>query len=235
VTAQLQDAIASGRFKPGDRLPSERELTEIFEVGRPTLREALRFLEAHGIIEIRAGKKGGSFVVAPSEKTLGNALSTLLAFGDAPAADLAEFRLAFEPENAWWAAKRATPDDLETLLELAATAGTVARSPRDWLRLGEVDARWHEVVARTTKNSIRIGISLGTHDALMRNHVAVMDSMLASGPDGRKHIARIARDMKAITAAIAQGDTDAARDAMREHVAAGNRFNVAVAADDSSP
>jgi DNA-binding FadR family transcriptional regulator len=234
VTAQLHEAIVSGRLQPGDRLPTERELTEIFGVGRPTLREALRFLEANGVIEIRPGKKGGAFVVSPSEQTLASALSTLLALGRAPARDLAEFRLSFEPENAWWAARRATPDDVAGLEELAAAAAAAAARPDEWMRVGEIDASWHEALARATKNSLRIGISLGTHEALLRNHAAVMRAVLSSGPEVEQHVRRIARDVRKITAAVARRDADAARKVMRRHVEAGNRLNAELAPRDGS-
>lgn len=225
VTAQLQQAIVSGRLKPGDRLPTERELTEIFGVGRPTLREALRFLEAHGIIEIRRGKSGGSFVVEPSEKTLANTLSTLLALSTAAPADLAEFRLSFEPENAWWAAQRATVEEIALLQGLAERATAAAARQDLWHHVGEIDAHWHEALARATKNSLRIGIALGTHETLMRNHEAVMRSVLASGPDVATHVAQIASDMATISSAIGRRDGDAVRTAMRRHIEDGNRFN----------
>src|SRR3954464_10069055 len=77
VLEQLREAILSGRVRPGERLPNERELCETFGVGRPTLREALRSLEAVGMIEVRPGKGGGSYAVTPSESTLGDALASL--------------------------------------------------------------------------------------------------------------------------------------------------------------
>ena len=78
VVEQLREAIYSGRIRPGDRLPGERQLSEEFGVGRPTLREALRSLEAVGIIEVRPGKSGGSYAVTPSESTVGDALALVL-------------------------------------------------------------------------------------------------------------------------------------------------------------
>ena len=60
VVEQLREAIYSGRVRPGQRLPGERQLSEELGVGRPTLREALRSLEAVGIIDVRPGKGGGS-------------------------------------------------------------------------------------------------------------------------------------------------------------------------------
>ena len=77
VLEQLREAILSGRIRPGDRLPGERQLCESFGVGRPTLREALRSLEATGLIEVRPGKGGGSYAVTPSEATVGDALAAL--------------------------------------------------------------------------------------------------------------------------------------------------------------
>ena len=78
VVAQLREAIYSGRIRPGQRLPGERQLCEEFGVGRPTLREALRSLEAVGLIEVRPGKSGGSYAVTPSESTVGDALAALV-------------------------------------------------------------------------------------------------------------------------------------------------------------
>ena len=60
VVEQIREMILKGKFKPGDKLPSERQLCEEFEVGRPSVREALRALEITGLIEIRHGE--GAFV-----------------------------------------------------------------------------------------------------------------------------------------------------------------------------
>src|ERR1044072_3630829 len=78
VVEQLRESILSGRIRPGARLPGERQRCGSFGVGRPTLREALRSLEATGLIEVRPGKGGGSYAVTPSESTLGDALASLV-------------------------------------------------------------------------------------------------------------------------------------------------------------
>ena len=62
ITDQIRNAIFEGRLKPGDKLPSERELVEKFKVSKATLREALRSLEVLGFLEIRKGVSGGAFV-----------------------------------------------------------------------------------------------------------------------------------------------------------------------------
>src|SRR3954447_15712019 len=152
VVGQLREAILSGRIRPGDRLPGERQLCESFGVGRPTLREALRSLEATGLIEVRPGKGGGSYAVTPSESTVGDALAALVSLRGASLEDLAEFRVDFEGENAAWAARRADAADITALEALAAEARETGGDA-----MADVDVRWHEALARATKNRLRIG------------------------------------------------------------------------------
>src|SRR3954453_15489360 len=160
VLEQLREAILSGRIRPGERLPNERELCETFGVGRPTLREALRSLEAVGMIEVRTGKGGGSYAVTPSETPLGAALGSLVNLRGASLEDLAEFRVDFEGENAAWAARRADAGDISVLEATVAEARAAALTPAGRGALARIDVRWHELLARATKNRLRIGIAL---------------------------------------------------------------------------
>ena len=215
VLDQLREAILSGRIRPGERLPGERQLCEEFGVGRPTLREALRSLEAIGMIEVRPGKGGGSYAVTPSETTLGDALASLVSLRGASLEDLAEFRVDFEGENAAWAARRADAGDIATLSALVVEV----REAGDVEALAEVDIRWHEALARATKNRLRIGIALGIHDAVLRRHEALVRPAAAD-----EHLTiTIPDDIAAISAAIAAGDAEVARVRMRAHVEAWNR------------
>jgi len=211
VLEQLREAILSGRIRPGDRLPGERQLCESFGVGRPTLREALRSLEATGLIEVRPGKGGGSYAVTPSEATVGDALAALVNLRGASLEDLAEFRVDFEGENAAWAARRADAGDISALEALVADARTASQKRGARGHLARIDVRWHEALARATKNRLRIGIALGIHDAVLRRHRTLgLDAQAPSIPE----------DVAAITAAVADGDADAARRLMRAHIEA---------------
>ncbi len=225
VVAQIRTAILTGEVAEGERLPSERDLSERLEVGRPTLREALRTLEALGIVEIRPGKGGGAFAVRPGEATLGSALATLVSLRGASARELAEFRLSFEAENAWWAAQRADTDDLATLRALVAETRGQLDAPTGWAPLVDADARWHEALARATKNRLRIGISLGLHEPVLRQLPA-----LSAGVD--RYARAVPRALARITKAVAAGDAEAARAHMQEHIAQWNRLNVDVAAEE---
>jgi GntR family transcriptional repressor for pyruvate dehydrogenase complex len=219
VFRQLRDAIVTGEIAEGERLPNERDLAAQFEVGRPTVREALRSLETLGIVEIRPGRTGGAYAVRPSEATLATALSTLVSLQGASAQELTEFRLSFEADNAWWAARRAGADDVAELEALVAETRRVLKAVvDDWTPLTAADARWHEALARATRNRLRIGISQGLHGARLRQVPAL----------GQAH-ARYARTIPAalakITRAVKAGDGDGARAAMYDHVAEWARLN----------
>jgi GntR family transcriptional repressor for pyruvate dehydrogenase complex len=213
VLEQLREAILSGRIRPGERLPNERELCETFGVGRPTLREALRSLEAVGMIEVRPGKGGGSYAVTPSESTLGDALASLVSLRGASLEDLAEFRVDFEGENASWAARRADAGDISALEAMVAEV----RAADTVELILEIDIRWHEALARATKNRLRIGIALGIHGAVTRRHKTVVRPTELDGA------MTIGEDLAAITAAVAAGDGELARRLMRDHIEAWNR------------
>jgi GntR family transcriptional regulator, transcriptional repressor for pyruvate dehydrogenase complex len=219
VFLQIREAILSGEIEAGTRLPNERDLAERFGVGRPTVREALRSLEALGMVEIRPGRSGGAYAAQPSEATLGDALSTLLSLRGASSQELAEFRLSFESDNAWWAAQRADADDVAALEELVAeTRRLLKEIGDDWTPLTEADARWHEALARATKNRLRIGITLGLHEPRLRQ-VPML------GEAHARYARTIPTALARITRAVKANDAEEARSAMRAHIEQWARFN----------
>ncbi len=113
IVEQMRQLIANGTWSPGQRLPSERELTEMLRVGRTSVREALRMLEAMGFIEIRAGD--GSYV--KDNVAVPGRLHSLMnqIQGDEYIVDLMEARELIESQIAFLAAESATPDDIAAL------------------------------------------------------------------------------------------------------------------------
>lgn len=105
---QLREMIDSGQWAPGDRLPTERQLTTLLGISRPSVREALRQLEAHGLTYSRPGS--GSFVAARD-----SGRTQLMRSGDERPADLYELREILESAAAARAALRRTPEDLAAL------------------------------------------------------------------------------------------------------------------------
>jgi GntR family transcriptional regulator, transcriptional repressor for pyruvate dehydrogenase complex len=106
IVNQLKAAILSGRFKPGERLPTERELTEQFQVSRVVVREAVRELEIKGLVRILQGPTGGPYVTDLSFDHINSAFLDLFLYNKVPVAELIQARLLIECEIARIAAGR---------------------------------------------------------------------------------------------------------------------------------
>src|SRR5260370_41822643 len=113
IAHQIQRLIRDGLLKPGDMCPPERELADMFQVSRSSLRDAIRALELMGLVEARQGK--GTVVRAPSAEALINPLSTMLLQQRELVHELLEFREMIEPALAAHAASNASPEDLARL------------------------------------------------------------------------------------------------------------------------
>jgi DNA-binding FadR family transcriptional regulator len=115
VHRQLKEAILGGHYTPGDRLPSERELCETFGVGRPVIREALRFLENSGLITVRQGSTGGAFVQRIDSSILAHTLEGIVKMDNVSLRELTEARLALEMGAFPLVVERFGPEDLAAL------------------------------------------------------------------------------------------------------------------------
>src|SRR3954452_7706790 len=111
----ITDTILRNGMQPGDRLPPEREMREQFGVGRGTLREALRVLEAEGLIVVRAGPHGGPVVARPDADRLARLLILLLIGWGATLRNVYDVRVVLEPMAIAQAATAATEEQLEAI------------------------------------------------------------------------------------------------------------------------
>ncbi|MBT4486653.1 MAG: FadR family transcriptional regulator, partial [Rhodospirillaceae bacterium] len=148
IVDQLRALIAGGTLKPGDRLPSERDLCKRFGVGRTSVREALKPLIAMGLLEGRVGS--GTFVAAESgqfQKPLQWGLLGDLQSQD----DLVETRHMLETNAAFWAALRAEP---ENLAAIEATLQGMAANLTNPDEFQEFDANFHFEIARAAQNKM---------------------------------------------------------------------------------
>lgn len=114
VSKQIKDMIESGRFKPGDKLPSQKELEQMMGVSRPTLREAISRLISSGTVEARQGQ--GYYVKEPNLNV--NISAQLLQYDERKVRDLFEARLFLEATLSQLAATFATDEELENLLAI---------------------------------------------------------------------------------------------------------------------
>jgi len=204
VVVQIAEAIRTGEVVRGDRLPSERALAQAMEVSRPTLREAIRLLAEAGVVEVRPGSAGGTFVVSDSIPATLMA-RTELRVNEVPA--VLQARRLFEPEVARLAARVATEHDLATLegvvREQEASLG-------DWARITQLDTRFHLELARATHNPLVVSMmtSLSRHLTIAR--ATRMDAQVSN------EIAVTAN--RTLYLAVLGRDEDAVRAAMDEHL-----------------
>lgn len=208
---QIQAALYAGKLKVGDRLPNERHLGEIFGVSRATLREALRLLEALGIVEVRRGATGGAFIATPVAEHAGMLLSSFIHFRHATSQDLNEFRETFEAETAFSAAERITEDETGPLWDLV-TEFKNLNDNSSWGAFVDIDLKFHMRVAELSKNQIRIAIMQGIHNVFRNSSLAIEK---ADSPTWRT---QQKAEIAAVADAIAQHRPMEARQLMQAHV-----------------
>lgn len=149
IVRQARRAILSGRLRVGDRLPAERELAERLGVSRVTVRDALRVLEANGLIRIRPGAKGGAFVTVPPASLLRDGLANLLVLSDVDAPHVTEVRQVLEVAAVRLACERADEQDVRELDEICdQTEQAIASGDYD-IRLS---AKFHARLAAASHN-----------------------------------------------------------------------------------
>lgn len=148
VTDRLLAAIALGEFLPGERLPGERELATLLRVGRGTVRAALGRLRSSGVLEVRRGRTGGTFVCTDWSAASAKAVSATLAGTDRDLEQLSDLRCLVEGMIARSAARRRRPADVEAL------TGALIRfeNADEPAQAQRADAEIHQAVVAATGN-----------------------------------------------------------------------------------
>lgn len=207
IVEQLTSLIARGIWKPGGRMPSEKQLCEQFGVGRTSVREALKSLAVVGLIESHAGD--GHFVATDPGRYVDKALQLGLLPDAHKISELIETRLMLESQTAMLAAERAERGDLE---EIAGSLQAMEAGRGDYAVYLEADLRFHLAVARASQNSILLSL-LGS----IRTHLqSWVQQALTQGSQARAE-ASIAEHHK-ILQAITRRRPLAARRAMEKHI-----------------
>ena len=124
IAADLRAKILSGELAPGDSLFTESQLTNTYEVSRPTLREALRLLEAQNFVTVRRGSHRGPVVSLPDTSVAAQAVAIQLQLHNATLGDVYRFRTFFEPQAVRLIAERATEADIDRLRAIVAELAT---------------------------------------------------------------------------------------------------------------
>lgn len=152
VIEQIQKNIIDGDLKKGDRLPSERELSELMNISRTSIREALRVLESMGVVESIHGE--GNFICSNTEKSLLQPLSMMFKLNNGKYQDIFELRKVLEVENARLAAIRATDMNCRELLTIVKEMEAESKGENRNEILVELDKRFHNKVASMSKNCL---------------------------------------------------------------------------------
>ena len=216
IISQVQEAIFRGDLKAGDRLPAERELKEIFQTSRGTLREALRVLEQKGLIEIKTGVSGGTFIKAVTSHQVSESLDLLLRSQKVSLKDLAEFREEVEGIVTGHAADLAKKEDIGVLHNILEEAGLfVDLDESNWDKFIDIDNNFHMELARIAGNHLYILVLKSIHDNINRyyNRFLTRDERI---------IRDSYQDMCEIVKAIEESDAARAKLLAQEHV---RRFN----------
>ncbi|MDR5693986.1 MAG: FadR/GntR family transcriptional regulator [Armatimonadota bacterium] len=205
VASRIQRLILEGRLKPGDYLPPERELAEVFGVSRTSIRDAIRVLELLGLVEPRHGE--GTLIKEVSPDILTAPLTTILTAKKALLAELLEVRKMFEPNVARYAALRASPEEIEKLQSI------VARQ-EEKVQRGEVaieeDDEFHYTIAKASRNQVTLRVVDVLMDLLRESRERALQI------EGRP--ARSLQGHKRILQAIQRRDGEAAAEAMFKHI-----------------
>lgn len=152
LAEQLQKQIVEGAYAPGAALPTERELVSTTGLSRGSVREALRMLEARGLVRTRPGRYGGSVAAKPSDESLGGHIHSFAKVHGVPLHALVEARQALEPMIAYLAAKNRTEEDLAALHAISARLDAAAGD--DVPRFLEENANWHTALAAASHNDL---------------------------------------------------------------------------------
>lgn len=151
VARQIVAQILGDELAEGTRLPTEKAMLEEYQVGRSTLREALRLLESRGILSIRTGRDGGPIVRRPRPSDLGEALTLILQFERVAFSEVFAARQALEPVLAGMAAKNADPVVLD---ELRDCVERMASSINESSVFHAENLRFHELIARAAGSPV---------------------------------------------------------------------------------
>lgn len=217
IVRQFMEHIASGRLKPGDKLPPERELGERFGVGRSSLREALNTLETMGLVEIR--KRQGCFVKGIVTTLDLDPLKCIIKEDPSKIDAFYEIRNDVELASAAAAARNRTPEDLKLLQRTLEAGRALEDEPLLAPYSSRDDRAFHVAVAQATHNFLRVHVIRHLFDYTREFNEDVFAKLISS----EDNVFKVLEQHEAIYHAIERRDPETARHEMQEHLTWINR------------
>ena len=213
VRRLIEQQIIAGELTVGQALASERELASQLEVSRTAVREALRTLQAQGLITSRvgAGPESGTRIAGRHGPALAKLLQMHVALAQFPFDDVVEARVMLERHSAQLAARNATPDDLARIGDLLAEMEDPGLALDDFNRL---DTAYHVAIAELARNQLVLVLTSAVRQALARP-IRRASQQMADWPGFRRDLIR---QHRRVFEAIASRDGSRAAGLIEEHI-----------------
>lgn len=207
IAAIIVQMIIESKLQPGDRLPNEADMIEQFDVGRGSLREALRILETYGLINLRSGPGGGPVLLEVSPSDVSRSFSLFLNLKGSTIRELVETRNIVDPLVARMAAEAVTPESADILRAALEREASFSDTH------GVFDAAndFHYVLARMTDNSVFNLVATALKEMYTTR-------LAATGFGERLAQPHLHSEHREIGEAVIAGDGDLAESLMRTHL-----------------
>ena len=204
IATRIEELILGDRLRPGDKLPSERELASSFGVSRPVIRESIKLLEERGLLAPRNGL--GAFVTDPGYRTVTSSLSVAYRMQDCSSDDLYEARWCTESFTARLAAERATEADIDRIEAAVQLMDDHLDDLKEFM-VGDIE--FHEALAAATHNPLFV--------VMTRPLVEMIQKMGHKG-FAYGHVRERHQNHRRILEAIKRRDVAGAEEAMHRHL-----------------
>ena len=207
ICDQVRRLIFSGVLNPGDKLASEKKLADQFQIGRSTVREALRTLEQAGFTYVKQGSDGGTFIKAIDSKVISRSLSDMIRLGNIGLLHLTEARLEIEKTVLEFVGKRIIDDDLEVLRKNIEESEKLVCNK---LRAGDSYLNFHLILAKSSRSPV--------FELVLQPLMDIVSSYLRRLEPGQEYSYRVLNFHKEIYNAIAVRDIRTAKEKMETHL-----------------
>lgn len=213
VVRRIKDEIFAGRLRPGDRLPGERQMSELLKVSRPSVREAIRILEALEIVRSRPGNGAESGLVVSTEpsRALSDLLGIHVALSSYSVPEVLSVRMALEVESVRRIAANIATTDVSPIAE---TLSRMADPQLDRVTFLDLDTEFHVGLARASNNTLLGDLMAALREAVRRPMAEAFDND-AEWPE---LAGTLMSEHTAIFDAIGRGDAEAAAGLVRHHI-----------------
>ncbi len=213
VIELVEEQIAAGALHVGDRLPAERVLATMLGVGRAAVREAMRVLEAHGVVRagVGVGPDGGTILTSMPSEALTQMLRLHIALANFPMADVIEARVMLERWSARLAAQQGTQADID---RLGAAVEAMENARFDRATFNDIDTHFHVTIAEAGRNRLVADLTTAIRDSMR----APILTAFRVNTTWEELVEELILQHRVVCQAIAAGEGMRAADAVEHHI-----------------